>query len=98
MFRKSWIQSNNFCILEKYWKSREDEYKYCQASLMSDELKYQKGKVIALGIYADDIITNKKFECRYSCSPISFKYEFLVNIDVSLINPFLVIVNNFICN
>jgi hypothetical protein len=23
-----------FCILEKYWKSREDEYKYCQASLM----------------------------------------------------------------
>lgn len=26
------------------------------------ELKYQKGKVIALGIYADDIITNNKFD------------------------------------
>ncbi|HZA08344.1 MAG TPA: N,N-dimethylformamidase beta subunit family domain-containing protein [Nitrososphaeraceae archaeon] len=28
------------------------------------ELKYQRGKVIALGIYADDIITNNKFD-RY---------------------------------
>jgi hypothetical protein len=26
------------------------------------ELRYQKGKVIALGIYADDIITNNKFD------------------------------------
>ncbi|HZD82236.1 MAG TPA: hypothetical protein VE076_05085 [Nitrososphaeraceae archaeon] len=26
------------------------------------ELSYQKGKVIALGIYADDIITNNKFD------------------------------------
>jgi hypothetical protein len=26
------------------------------------ELIYQKGKVIALGIYADDIITNNKFD------------------------------------
>jgi hypothetical protein len=26
------------------------------------ELSYQKGKVIALGVYADDIITNNKFD------------------------------------
>jgi hypothetical protein len=26
------------------------------------ELSYQKGKVIAFGIYADDIITNNKFD------------------------------------
>ena len=26
------------------------------------ELSYQKGKVIALGIYSDDIITNNKFD------------------------------------
>jgi hypothetical protein len=25
------------------------------------QLNYQKGKVIALGIYADDIVTNSKF-------------------------------------
>ena len=26
------------------------------------ELNYQKGKVVSLGIYSDDIITNKRFD------------------------------------
>jgi hypothetical protein len=29
------------------------------------ELSYQKGKVIALGIYADDIITNNSFDMYF---------------------------------
>jgi hypothetical protein len=29
------------------------------------ELSYQKGKVIALGVYADDIITNNKFDKHF---------------------------------
>jgi hypothetical protein len=29
------------------------------------ELKYQSGKVIALGIYSDDIITNNKFDTYF---------------------------------
>jgi hypothetical protein len=29
------------------------------------QLSYQKGKVIALGIYADDIITNNKFDLYF---------------------------------
>ena len=29
------------------------------------ELKYQRGKVIALGIYSDDIITNNKFDTYF---------------------------------
>jgi hypothetical protein len=29
------------------------------------ELKYQRGKVIALGIYSDDIITNNKFDMYF---------------------------------
>jgi hypothetical protein len=32
--------------------------------IATDELNYQKGKVISLGIYSDDIVTNEKFD-RY---------------------------------
>jgi hypothetical protein len=44
------------------------------------ELKYQKGKVIALGIYADDIITNNKFDKYFDNLLLRYVFQSVVEI------------------
>ena len=49
--------------MPRLYKSREINTR-SRTVIATYELNYQKGKVISLGIYSDDIITNEKFD-RY---------------------------------
>ena len=59
---EQYITNNNDKILMNYNASLiKYPIRTLRPVIASYELNYQKGKVISLGIYSDDIITNKKF-------------------------------------
>ncbi|NAL78776.1 hypothetical protein [Nitrososphaera sp. AFS] len=59
---EQYITNNNDKILMNYNASLiKYPIRTLRPIIATYELNYQKGKVISLGIYSDDIITNKKF-------------------------------------
>jgi len=60
---EQYITNNNDRILMNYNASLiKYPVRTLRPVIASYELNYQKGKVISLGIYSDDIVTNKKFD------------------------------------
>ncbi len=69
------LTNPNDRILLNYGASVSDKQTTLDPVIATYELNYQKGKVIGLGIFSDDVITNSKFKKFFDSLLLQYKPE-----------------------
>ena len=59
---EQYVTNQNDTIVMNYNAAISNHLIHTKPVIATYELNYQKGKVVALGIYSDDIISNSKFD------------------------------------